>query len=247
MKHHETLVIGGVDAHAESHQVAALDERGALLGSESFPTTAHGYRELLQWLSSFGKLDLVAVESTGSYAAGLTRYLRSQAVRVLEVNQPHAHTRRRLGKSDPIDAELAARAALAGKASATPKQTDGIVESIRQLRVARQGAIKARTAAMAQLRDLIITAPEPLREGLCEPRTIRAKASRCRRLRPAAGELEHPAQAARLRCARSHGASSRSTRRSPHSTASSSGSCAQPRRARRRCLASRPATQASCW
>ncbi len=112
MKHHETLVIGGVDAHAESHQVAALDERGALLGSESFPTTAHGYRELLQWLSSFGKLDLVAVESTGSYAAGLTRYLRSQAVRVLEVNQPHAHTRRRLGKSDPIDAELAARAGL---------------------------------------------------------------------------------------------------------------------------------------
>ncbi len=189
MKHHETLVIGGVDAHAESHQVAALDERGALLGSESFPTTAHGYRELLQWLSSFGKLDLVAVESTGSYAAGLTRYLRSQAVRVLEVNQPHAHTRRRLGKSDPIDAELAARAALAGKASATPKQTDGIVESIRQLRVARQGAIKARTAAMAQLRDLIITAPEPLRGALRatdDPRQgepLPATAARCGRAR----------------------------------------------------------------
>ena len=198
MKHHETLVIGGVDAHADSHQVAALDERGALLGSESFATTAHGYRELLQWLSSFGKLDLVAVESTGSYAAGLTRYLSSQRVRVLEVNQPHAHTRRRLGKSDPIDAELAARAALAGKASAIPKQTDGIVESIRQLRVARQGAIKARSAAMAQLKDLIITAPEPLREGLCEPRTIRAKASRCRRLRPTLHELAHPAQAARF-------------------------------------------------
>ena len=198
MKHHEMFVIGGVDAHADSHHVAALDERGALVGSESFPTTAQGYRELLQWLLSFGKLDLVAVESTGSYAAGLTRYLRSQAVRVLEVNQPHAHTRRRLGKSDPIDAELAARAALAGKASAIPKRTDGIVESIRQLRVARQGAIKARTAAMAQLKDLIVTAPEPLREQLCEPRTIRGKASRCRRLRPTAGELEHPAQAARF-------------------------------------------------
>ena len=146
MKHHEMLVIGGVDAHADSHHVAALDERGALFGSESFPTTAQGYRELLQWLLSFGKLDLVAVESTGSYAAGLTRYLRSQAVLVLEVNQPHAHTRRRLGKSDPIDAELAARAGLAGKASAIPKRTDGVVESIRQLRVARQGAVKARRA-----------------------------------------------------------------------------------------------------
>jgi transposase len=190
MKHHETLVVGGVDAHADSHHVAALDERGALLGSESFRTTTRGYRELFDWLSKFGKVDLVAVESTGSYAAGLTRYLRSQGVRVLEVNQPHAHTRRRLGKSDPIDAELAARAGLAGKASAIPKRTDGIVESIRQLRVARQGAVKARTAAMAQLKDLIITAPEPLREQLSEPKTIRGKASLCRRLRPAAGELE---------------------------------------------------------
>ncbi len=90
------------------------------------------------------------------------------------------------------------RAALAGEASAIPKQTDGIVESLRQLRVARQGAIKARTAAMAQLEDLIITAPEPLRERLCEPRTIRGKAIRCRRQRPTAGELAHPAQAARF-------------------------------------------------
>jgi transposase len=198
MKHYETLVVGGVDAHAETHHAAVLDERGALLGSEAFPTTMGGYRDLFGWLSTFGKLDVVAVESTGSYAAGLTRYLRSQRVRVLEVNQPHAHTRRRLGKSDPIDAELAARAALAGKASAIPKRTDGIVESIRQLRVARQGAVKARTAAMAQLKDVIITAPEPLREQLSEPKTIRGKASLCRRLRPTAGELEHPAQAARF-------------------------------------------------
>lgn len=198
MKHHERLVVGGVDAHADSHHVAALDERGALLGSERFRTTSRGYRELFDWLSKFGKVDLVAVESTGSYAAGLTRYLRSQGARVLEVNQPHAHTRRRLGKSDPLDAELAARAGLAGQASAIPKRTDGIVESIRQLRVARQGAVKARTAAMAQLKDLIITAPEPLREQLCEPKTIRGQASLCRRLRPAAGELEQPAQAARF-------------------------------------------------
>ena len=73
MNHHETLVVGGVDAHADRHHAAALDQRGALIGSEGFPTTTDGYRELLQWLSSFGQLELVAVESTGSYAAGLVR------------------------------------------------------------------------------------------------------------------------------------------------------------------------------
>ena len=120
MKHQETLVVGGVDAHADSHHAAALDERGALLGSGSFPTTRDGYGELFRWLSSFGMLAVVAVESTGCYAAGLVRYLRSRGVRVFEVNEPHAHARRRVGKSDPIDAELAARAALTGKADAIP-------------------------------------------------------------------------------------------------------------------------------
>ena len=129
---------------------------------------------------------------------GVGAYARSQAVRVLEVNEPHPHTRRRLGKSDPLDAELAARAALSGKAAAIPKQTDGIVESIRQLRVARRGAVKARSAALAQLGDLLVTAPEPLRRQLSEPKTLRGTASRCRRLRPALSELEQPAQAARF-------------------------------------------------
>ena len=197
MNHHETLVVGGVDAHA-AHHAAALDERGALLGSASFPTTTDGYGELSRWLSSFGKLKLVAVESTGSYAAGLVRYLRSQAVPVREVNEPQPHTRRRLGKSDPLDAELAARAALAGRARAIPKKTDGIVESIRQLRVARQSAVKARSAALAQLKDLLVTAPEPLRAQLSEYKTLRGTASRCRRLRPALRELDQPSQATRF-------------------------------------------------
>lgn len=198
MKHHETVVVGGVDAHADTHHAAALDQRGVLLATERFAATPDGYRDLFRWLSGFGKLEVVAVESTGSYAAGLTRYLQSRGVRVLEVNQPHPHARRRRGKSDPLDAELAARAALAGKASAIPKQSDGIVESIRQLRVARQGAVKARSAALAQLKDLVVTAPAPLREQLSEHKTLRAKASRCRRLRPVLGELGCPAQAARF-------------------------------------------------
>jgi transposase len=198
MKHEGTLVVGGVDAHADTHHAAALDQRGALLASESFPTTTPGYRALLSWLRAFGDLDVIAVESTGSYAAGLVRYLRGRGVRVVEVNQPHAHTRRRRGKSDPIDAEMAARLALAGKATTVPKQTDGIVESIRQLRVARESAVKSRTAAMVQLRDLIVTAPQELREQLACRHTIRGKAALCRRLRPSTGELRRPMQAAKF-------------------------------------------------
>lgn len=83
-----------IDAHADTHHAAALDERGGLLGIESFAASVAGYRELLGWLRSFGEIDRVGVESTGSYAAALTRYLVAEDVRVLEVNQPHPHTRR---------------------------------------------------------------------------------------------------------------------------------------------------------
>jgi hypothetical protein len=98
MHENRRVVIGGVDAHADVHQVAALDQHGALLGTEGFPTTTRGYAQLLAWLQAFGAVDVVAVESTGAYAAGLTRHLRRRQVTVLEVNQPHAHTRRRQGK-----------------------------------------------------------------------------------------------------------------------------------------------------
>lgn len=113
-----------------------------LLATQSFPTTTDGYARALDWLRSFGEIHAIAIESTGSYAAALVRYLREHDIRVAEVNQPHPHARRRVGKSDPLDAELAARLLLAGKAPVTPKQTDGIVESIRMLRVARSSAVK---------------------------------------------------------------------------------------------------------
>ena len=198
MKHQDTLIIGGVDSHADTHHAAAIDQRGALLATKGFPTTTPGYRELLDWLSAFGEVDVVAVESTGSYAAALVRYLREHGIRVLEVNQPHAHTRRRRGKSDPIDAEMAARLALSGKATTVPKQTDGIVESIRLLRAARHSAVKSRTAALVQLGGLIITAPQELRDQLADRKTIRGKASLCRRLRPSTDELWRPAHAAKF-------------------------------------------------
>jgi len=198
MTKEQTLVVGGVDAHADTHHAAALDQRGALLGTKSFPTTTPGYRQMLDWLSSHGEIDVVAIESTGSYAAALVRYLREHEIAVVEINQPHAHTRRRIGKSDPIDAEMAARLFQARKAKAVPKQTDGIVESIRLLRVARNSAVKSRSAALVQVRDLIITAPQELRDQLCGRKTLRGKVTVCAQFGLTSRELRSPSQAAKF-------------------------------------------------
>jgi transposase len=191
-------VVAGVDAHTDEHHVAVVDVQGRLLGAAAFPTTAEGYALLISWLRRHGRIDRVGVESTGAYAAGLVRELLVNGIRVVEVNQPHPHARQRLGKSDPIDAELAARAALSGTAAAVPKQTSGIVEAIRQLSVARAGALKARTAALQQLDDLVITAPEQLRGQLRHGRTLKARASLCLNLRPDNNRLHEPLQAAKL-------------------------------------------------
>jgi transposase len=191
-------VVAGVDAHTDEHHVAALDLQGRLLGAAAFPTSAAGYAQLINWLRGHGEIVRVGVESTGAYAAALVRVLVAEEITVVEVNQSHPHARQRLGKSDPIDAELAARAALSGTASAVPKQTNGIVESIRQLVVARTGALKARTAALQQLDDLIITAPEQLRSELRRGRTLKARAALCRRLHPDRDRIHEPAHAAKL-------------------------------------------------
>jgi transposase len=145
---------------------AALDERGSLLGIESFATTPAGYRRLLRWLESFGTLELIGVEGTGSYGAGLTRHLLGNDVAVVEVDRPNRQLRRRAGKSDPSDAEAAARAAQGGHATGLAKSRDGNVESMRVLRVARFSARRSRTQAINQMRSLVSTAPDELRAEL---------------------------------------------------------------------------------
>jgi transposase len=160
------LVTGGVDTHADMHVAAVADQVGRVLGTESFPAAGAGYRAALAWMRSFGELAKVGVEGTGSYGCGLARHLASQGVEVAEVIRPSRQARRRRGKSDAADAVAAALAALNGEASGAPKTHDGAVESIRMLRVARRGALKARTQAGNQLRDLIVTAPGRLREQL---------------------------------------------------------------------------------
>lgn len=178
-------VVGGVDTHKDVHVAAVLDELGRLLEVASFPTTRHGYRRLLAWLQGHGEITAVGVEGCGSWGAGLARHLTSRGVRVLEVNRPNRQERRRRGKDDSIDAEAAARAVLAGTATATPKTGDGPIEAVRQLRLARNGAIKARTAAANQLHALCDTAPDGIRAQL-RGLSIRKKVALAERWRPGA-------------------------------------------------------------
>jgi transposase len=184
-------VTAGVDTHADNHVAAVIDPLGRHLGDRSFPATPAGYRALAAWMASHGTVVLVGVEGTGAYGAGLTRALSAAGLAVVEVDRPDRKTRRDQGKSDPIDAYAAARAAASGRASGRPKSRTGDVESIRALRVARSGAVKARAVALTQLKALIVTAPAELRtqlDGLDGQRLIRTSAQ----LRPTRHEPVTP-------------------------------------------------------
>ena len=137
-------ITGGVDTHADVHVAAALDPLGRLLGTESFTVDTDGYKALLSWLESFGELGLIGVEGTGSYGAGLARFLRRNDLHVVEVNRPNRQARRNKGKTDSLDAVEAARAALSGRATGAAKTKDGAVEAIRVLVVAKRSARQAR-------------------------------------------------------------------------------------------------------
>jgi transposase len=176
-------VTGGVDTHLDVHVAAALDPLGALLGTERFDTDPAGYKALLTWLEGFGALSKVGVEGTGSYGAGLARYLRRADVEVIEVDRPNRAERRRSGKSDPLDAVEAARAALGGRAKSISKTKDGAIEAIRVLVVAKRSARGARIKALTQLRHLVITAPDQLRSRL-KGLTVCALVNEAARMRP---------------------------------------------------------------
>jgi transposase len=195
--HAHTHVFGGVDTHTDTHHAAALDHLGRVLGDAQFPTTPDGCAALRVWLASFGPVTAVGVEGTGSYGKQLATFLRQHHVQVAEVARPNRRTRRSQGKSDVIDAISAARAVLSGDTTATPKTGDGPVESIRALRVVRRGAVKARTAALNELTNLITTAPAALRETLRgKPRA--AQLTACHALKPDLTRLADPAHGVML-------------------------------------------------
>lgn len=159
-------VTGGIDTHGEVHVAAVLDEIGGLLDTESFAADPDGYSDLLSWLESFGEVTKVGVEGTGSYGAGIARFLARAGVRVVEVDRQNRQSRRQSGKSDPLDAVEAARAALSGRARGIAKSKDGSIEAIRVLVVAKRSARGARIKALTQMRQLTFSAPDQLQSRL---------------------------------------------------------------------------------
>jgi transposase len=151
---------GGVGTHADQHVAAVIDTNGGVLGIESFPADHAGCETLLGWFTSYGEIDRVGVEGTGSWGVGLARFLHDHEILVVEVDRPNRQNRRRVGKSDPTDA---VRAALSGSASVIPKTRNGPVEQMRILMVARCSARSQRIETLNQLRHLVFTGPEEVR------------------------------------------------------------------------------------
>lgn len=173
-------VVIGADTHLDTVHLAALSPTGAPVADAQFPTRPAGYYLAVKWAQSFGAVLRAGIEGTSSYGAGLTRALQDAGIEVEEINTCDRAGRRRQGKSDPLDAYAAARAALAGHGLAVPK--DEHTSALRAILTARRGAVKARTAAINQIKSLLITAPAELRERYRRHTTatlIRALA-RCR-------------------------------------------------------------------
>ncbi len=159
-------VVVGVDTHKDVHAAVAISATGFHLAATTVPVSSKGYQALEAWATSIGPVQAFGIEGTGSYGAGLSRFLHQRGHTVLEVNRPNRQLRHQKGKSDIVDAESAARAVLAGQAAGQPKSGIGTVEMIRHLKIARDTAVKARTQAMQTLRAIIICSPAALREQL---------------------------------------------------------------------------------
>ena len=156
-------IIIGIDTHKHIHAAVAITVLGARLDALTIPVGGQGYQDLDLWARSLGPVRAFGVEGTGSYGAALSRFLCERGHTVVEVNRPNRQLRHQQGKSDPLDAEAAARAVLSGQAVGIPKSGSGTAEMIRHVKVARDTAVKARTQAMHTLKSLSVTAPRALR------------------------------------------------------------------------------------
>src|SRR5271155_2944971 len=159
-------IVGGVDTHKDLPVAAIVDEQDRVIGTRCFATTRQGYRQMLAWMRAFGDLQRIGVESTGSYGAGLLRFMQQAKVSVLEVTTPDKQDRRRRGKNDDLDAQNAAHAAFAGQRTVTPRSRDGMIESLRVLMACRKTAVSARRVALQMIHNTIVCAPDGLRDQL---------------------------------------------------------------------------------
>jgi transposase len=194
------VITGGVDTHQVTHHAAVVDEQLRPVADREFAATRAGYQQLLDWMASFGLVARVGVESTGSYGAGLARHLWAAGILVHEIQRPEKKTRHSVGKSDVLDAYSAARQAATGTADGRllglPKATTGVVEAIRLVKVPRDSAVKHRTAAYSQLRDLVTTAPSVIHDELIGL-TGHQRVAKAVGYRPDRARLHEPLQAAK--------------------------------------------------
>lgn len=175
-------IVVGVDTHKYVHVAVALDQVGTVIGETTIPVNRAGYERLDQWAGELGEQTDFGVEGSGSYGAGLVSHLRRRGHHVIEVNRPDRAVRHLRGKDDTIDAETAARSVLSGAATAVPKSADGAVEMMRQVKIAKDTAVKARSQAIVTLKTIIVNAPAELREKL-EPLDDKTLIEECRALR----------------------------------------------------------------
>jgi transposase len=162
----ERRIVGGVDTHKDLHVAAVVDEQDRVIETRCFATTRQGYRQMLAWMRSFGELQRIEIESSGSYGAGLLRFMQQAGIAVLEVTTPDKQDRRRRGKNDDLDAQNAAHAAFAGRWTVTPRSRDGMIESLRFLMACRKTAVSARRVALQMIHNTIVCAPDGLRDRL---------------------------------------------------------------------------------
>ncbi|HEY0187571.1 MAG TPA: IS110 family transposase [Cellulomonas sp.] len=156
-------VVIGVDTHRHVHVAAAMDTIGGIVGTLTIPTDTGGFQQLADWAATFGRVLAFGIEGSGSYGATLASSLRRSGHKIVEAGRPDRRLRRMNGKSDTLDAENAARAVLAGLATATPKSADGAAEMIRQLKIAHDQAIEQRSATMVTMKAMLVHAPDELR------------------------------------------------------------------------------------
>ncbi|AWB68470.1 IS110 family transposase [Saccharobesus litoralis] len=171
----------GVDTHLDNHVAVLVNSIGQVIDTNDFKVNSSGYEKLYNWCKSFGSVKQAGLEGTGTYGAGLCKFLQERQIEVFEVNRPNRAIRRLRGKSDPTDAENAARSVLSKESTAIPKSHDGIVEAMRYLVVARKSSVKAKTQAINQIRALLVTAPEQIREKCYLPSSYQC-VSACKEL-----------------------------------------------------------------
>ncbi len=156
----------GVDPHRDTHALAVVHVvTGAVVVEATVRASSNGYTEALRLADEYAPgRRAFAIEGTGSYGLGLTRFLTGRRERVLEVGRLRRE-RRTGGKTDASDAIRAARSALANERPSTPR-AGGERQALQALVAAREGAVNAKRAGLCQLRDLLVTTPEPLRSEL---------------------------------------------------------------------------------